>query len=600
MFERFFHYSNELLCIASLEGRFLYINDAFVKLLGYSKEELLSRKFLDFIHPDDIDKTLDEVKGLSQGVTTVNFENRYLDVNGVTKVLSWKSTIDEYTGWIFAVARDITAEKNAVSNYFQLYSAITNNVIFAKTNNKGVITEVNEKFCNISGYSEKELLGKTHKVVNSGVHDKSFFKDMWQTISSGKVWTGAITNRRKNGSLYFVESVIAPIVDINGRIESYMAIRSDITERVEYKEESLKTLSILNETSAIAKVGGWELDVETGVLSWTEETFKILGVEKKQGRSPILPEGLQLFVDEHKPIIDEAVKRAMEHGEPYSLELQAQTPKGEVKWIYTDGRANYVDGKIKTLSGTIQDIHEKKLAEIKYNQERQKSIMSSKFAALGELSASIAHEINNPLGIISGYTELLKYQGNLGEDEKLDAILKSCERISYIVKSLKRFSRSDETPKKSAINLTEIVKEALSLTSPRAKRNLTRIAFEEQGNFMIWGHDIEIEQVVINLINNAIDAVSEREERSIALNVSAESEKVVFTIRDSGGGVPDEVLVKMFEPFYTTKDINKGTGLGLSVVKGILDSHNATIEVVNTDTGALFTLTFDRLAGSDI
>lgn len=597
MFERFFNYAGELFCIADFDGRFIEVNDAFVNLLGYSKEELTTKKFLDFIHPDDLDATLLEMKNNISGDETNGFENRYIDIQGNRHVLNWRAYPDVKSGVIYAIARDVTAERAANNNFQQLEKALRDNIIFAKTDIKGRIKEVNDKFCEISGYERSELIGKTHKVVNSGEHDKSFFNNMWKTISSGKVWTGAITNRNKEGNLYFVESIIAPIYKPDGEIDSYIAIRFDITERIEYKAESAKILNILNETGRIAKVGGWELEVETGILSWTDETFKILGVEKKESQSPVLPEGLELFTDEYKPIIDEAVARGITHGESYALELQALTPQGDVKWIFTDGKPNYKDGKIVTLSGTIQDIHDKKITELKYNKERQKSIQSSKFAALGELSASIAHEINNPLGIISGYAELLKYKGDGSNDDQLDAILKSTERISYIVKNLKRFSRTDGVPTKQKVELIGLIEEALSLVTPKIKRSLIKFNTELTDTAEIWGNEVEIEQVIINLINNSIDAVSLQENSWVKLSAFKSKDCVELTFEDSGEGIPEHIQLKMFEPFFTTKDVNKGTGLGLSVVKGIIDEHNATIEVDNSLSNTCIRVKFNLLDG---
>lgn len=598
MFERFFNYSNELLCIASLEGRFLHINDAFVETLGYDREHLLSRNFIEFVHPEDKEKTLNELRNIESGLETINFENRYINANGDAILLSWKSTLDPHSNKIIASARDITAERLAADKYSQLYKLVTDNIICARTNVKGVITEVNDMFCEISGYQREELIGKTHKVVNSGVHDKSFFASMWRTISKGEVWRGAITNRRKDGSLYIVESIITPVKNLNGKIESYLAIRQDITERIQYQESAQKHLAILNETGAIAKVGGWELDVETNQLFWTDETFKILGVEKVNGMQPVLDDGLQLFTDEHKPIIDRAVNMAINHGQPYALELQAQTPSGEVKWVYTTGKANYHNEKVKSLSGTIQDIHDKKIAEIKYKRERQKGIQNAKLAALGELAASVAHEINNPLGIISGYAELIRYHEKL-DLEKLDAILTSCERISHIVTNLKRFARSDKTPAKSINDLSQIIAEAVSLTAPRAKRHLVNIINNSKGVVEIWGNKIELEQVIINLINNAIDATQKSSSRTIWLQTKIVGGKAHATIEDTGGGISDSLKLRIFEPFMTTKTENKGTGLGLSVVKGILEDHHADINIENTKSGAKFELIFEHYKAGD-
>lgn len=595
MYQRFFNYSNEVLCISDFDGNIVDINDTFCRLLGFSKVELSSRKFLELIHPDDMQKTLDEMNSLLNGNTTESFENRYLDAHGHVYWFSWKAYPNLEERNIYAVGRDITEERLSMSRYAQLYETITKNVIYARTNKQGVITEVNEKFCDISGFERTELIGKTHQIVNSGEHSKDFFVDMWRTISSGNTWNGAIINKRKTGELYVVESIISPMRNMNGDIDSYMAIRFDITDRIEYKNQSQKILNILNETSAIAKIGGWELEVDTGHLSWTDETFKILGVPKTENQTPVLPEGLQLFIDEHKPIIDNAVARAIEHGEPYALELKSQSPSGETKWIFTNGHAHYEDGKITKISGTIQDIHDKKITEVKYNQERQKSIQNAKFAALGELAASIAHEINNPLGIISGYTELLQLQDELSSDPKLDKILKSCERIAYIVKNLKRFSRSDDIPIKSPINLTDIVEEAVSLAAPKMKRDLISYSEDLVRNAVILGNNIEIEQIVINLINNAIDAIHSSEERWINIRIVELGEYFKLEIKDSGYGIPRQVQEKMFEPFFTTKDANKGTGLGLSVVRGIIEDHNGTIDLDNTQPNTCFCITFPKL-----
>lgn len=593
MYKKFFNYSNELLCIANMDGYFIDVNSTFEKTLGYSKAELVSKKFIDFIHPDDKETTIKEMEKLSSGRQTLKFQNRYLDCSGNILFIEWNAFPDTDTGLIYAVARNVTDEKIINNNYVQLQSALTKNVIYATTDLKGNITQVNDKFCQVSGYSREELIGKTHRIVNSGFHDISFFKDMWKTISKGHIWTGSITNKRKDGRLYYLESIIIPIFDINKKIEGYTAIRFDITDKIEFEAKSKKILKILNETSSIAKIGGWELDVKTGELSWTDETFKILGVEKKNSQTPVLPQGLSLFVEEHKPIIDEAVSNAIELGIPYELELQAQSEDGDIKWIFTDGKPNYIDGKVATLSGTIQDIHDKKITEIKYNQERQKSIQNAKFAALGELSASIAHEINNPLGIISGYTELLKYQGNSESNGKLDAILKSCDRISYIVKNLKRFSRTDDEPIKTRFELTELTKEAISLVMPKIKRSLIRFTPAFNGPAYIYGNEIEIEQVIINLLNNSIDAINGQKEPWLNIAVKVHANSVLIEVTDSGDGIPRDIQLKMFEPFYTTKETNKGTGLGLSVAKGIVDDHNATIEIDDSSPNTLIRVTFN-------
>jgi PAS domain S-box-containing protein len=115
--------------------------------------------------------------------------------------------------------------------------ALNKAAIVAETDLKGVITYVNDKFVDISGFSAKELLGKTHRIVNSGHHPKQFWADMWKTISAGKVWQGLVKNRRKDGSFYWVDAVIAPVLDQSGKPVKYLAIRYDVTAWMEAKEQ---------------------------------------------------------------------------------------------------------------------------------------------------------------------------------------------------------------------------------------------------------------------------------------------------------------------------------------------------------------------------
>ncbi len=363
-FEQFFELSKDLLCIAGTDGFFKKINHAFVELLNFSKEELFSKQFVEFVHPDDVEGTLKQVERLSQGKAVVDFENRYRCKDGQYRAISWSAQPTADKKRLFAIGRDVTNERNAQRELNQLISALKETTIYAKTDKKGVILDVNHRLTEVSGYSREELVGETHALLNSGVHDKAFFKDMWQTISSGNVWSGMIENKAKGGHHYFVNSIIVPIKNFAGKIENYIAFRFDVTDYIEAKDELQKTLKILNETSSVAKVGGWELDIATGDLFWTDETFRILEVKKQDNQRPTLPEGLDLFTDAAKPIIDEAVQRCIEYGEPYFLELEALTAKGNPLWVYTNGAPNFVDGKVVSLSGTIQNIDDRKKAEI--------------------------------------------------------------------------------------------------------------------------------------------------------------------------------------------------------------------------------------------
>ena len=346
-YKRIFELSPDLHAVADDQGYFIEVNQSFFRTLGYTRDDLLETVFMDFIHPDDFAATEEIYARLLKGERCVDFENRYRHKQGHYLLFRWNAQLDQETGYIYAVARDVTQEKNQEQELKQLERVVSEASIYSETDANGVITKANDLFCELSGYDEQELIGQTHRIVNSGTHPDKFFENLWQTISSKKIWSGLIINKKKEGDLYYVHAIIAPIFNFEGEITKYISIRHDITESVTLKKETTRLLGILNETNALARIGGWELDVESGELTWTDETFRMLEVEKQPDQKPVLPEGIQLFVPEHQQIIETAVERAISFGEPYSLELQAQTGKGNVLWVYTDGRAHYEGGEVK-------------------------------------------------------------------------------------------------------------------------------------------------------------------------------------------------------------------------------------------------------------
>ena len=292
------------------------------------------------------------------------------------------------------------------------------------------------------------------------------------------------------------------------------------------------------------------------------------------------------------------MKKAIDPGEPYSLELKAKTAKGNVLWVYTNGKPNYVNGKVVSLSGTIQDIDARKKAEILYEQERRKSTQNAKLASLGQLSAGVAHEINNPLAIIKGSVTLIpKFLNNPDKlNSKIDSIVKSCERISNITKSLQKFSRSSSGRNFKQRSLAKILIEALSLTKLQTNRLNVRIDKNITTDAEINCNDLEIEQVVINLINNAIFEIKNRDEKWIKVDLQEESDQLILSITDSGPGIPADLKEKLFDPFFTTKATGEGTGLGLSITKGILDEHGATITLDEKSANTRFVIAFPRIS----
>ena len=243
-YKHLFNENFDFACIANADGYFEVVNKSFEKVLGYSEKELLNNSFLKYIHPDDVESTLKEIENLSNGKRTLNFINRYKKKNGDTVLLDWKANFNKITNKIYAIARDITEQKEAeqkllnsikeISDYKFALDAAT---IVDITDNLGNLTYVNQNFEKISQYSADELIGFDHSFINSNYHTKEFMSHLWATISNGKIWKNEIKNRSKNGDFYWVNSTIIPFLNQNGTPNQYVAISIDITAQKKQEQE---------------------------------------------------------------------------------------------------------------------------------------------------------------------------------------------------------------------------------------------------------------------------------------------------------------------------------------------------------------------------
>jgi len=491
----------------------------------------------------------------------------------------------------------------------QILSGIHAAGIISYTDVSGKMTEVNENFINLSGYKREELIGQDHRVINSGLHPKSFFKEMWETISRGQVWHGEIINRAKSGELFYMQTLITPIKSIEGKITEYMALRIDIGQQ---KKMDSQLIELKNQAKVEAERNAKQTsDYLTLVLNYVPGPVyskdlqgKYVFVNKKffeciatPHRSAGTFSDFEIFPRE---IAEEMVKHDQEvinyAKERNYLEVVPH-PDGSMHTYDTYKFPVFNSrGEVISVTGMSFDVTEKYKLQAAVETERAKALHSAKLASLGEMSAAIAHEINNPLTIIAGTLQLLPK--SLSNPEKfnlnLDKLKKASGRIEKIVKGLRRFSRTNEGSVHKKEKVINVVNEVLILVEAYAKRHSVLIAIDVDPNLCINCDSIEMEQVLINLINNAVDAVKGLPNKWIKFLCFGENEDVVMQIIDSGEGISREIESKLFQPFFTTKPVGEGTGLGLSICKGILDQHKASITILHSMPNTCFEIRFKR------
>lgn len=244
-----------------------------------------------------------------------------------------------------------------------LLNTLDDHAIVVITDRQGIITYANSQFSLISGYAPEELLGKTHRVVNSGYHTKAFWEELWAKISAGETWKGQICNKAKDGRLYWVQTTIHSVLDDDGRIEKFVALRTDITQQKEVETKLRNSQMHLQEASRVAKLGSWELDLLTNRLSWSWTTKVIHEVPPDY--VPDLDTGIEFYPE---GVMRERVRlllqRAISSGEPFDEELQILTYTGNLKWVRAIGQPEMIDTQCVRLYGVFQDIDAERRLQI--------------------------------------------------------------------------------------------------------------------------------------------------------------------------------------------------------------------------------------------
>ena len=364
-FEKLFQLTNDLVFIGGKDGYFKKINPAFEKLLGWSEEYILSMSLFKFIHPDDVESTKRELNKLALGYKTINFTQRLKTKSDLYKTIQWTTSPEPLTGNIFGIGRYITEEKLkeqqlAVSEE-KLRGFFENSQGLMCTHNlDGQFLSVNTAGAAILGYTINEILKLSlFDLVPEDRHSEvTMYLSKIKTDGDAK---GQMITRHKNGSLrvwLFNNSL-----EILAAGENYVIGNGiDITERYQLEKELKRTRAMLEQTSKVARVGGWEFDIKKQKIFWTPITKEIHGVSVEY--EPDLITAIDFYKPgESRDIITRVLNEAIKEGKPYDVQLQIVTLKGEEIWVRALGNAEFNNGACTRLYGTFQDINDFKIAE---------------------------------------------------------------------------------------------------------------------------------------------------------------------------------------------------------------------------------------------
>ena len=581
----------------SLTGEVLAANRRVIQLFGRDFNEVVGRRLDEFISEPSLAAAQAAVARFEErrhwfGVLRVRFkasgEVRFYDcvLHAVVR--------DGRTAGVSCLARDVTQERQNEARFAELFNSLQEGVYF--TTPDGEILDANPALARMLGFSSREEL--------MAMNAKDLFLDSEQRAAEavmleeqGRLVAREIVLKKKDGTRLTCLDTASLVRDSSGRPVRYQGILVDITARLEMErslhekqEFARRLIESFPDLIIVLDRGG----KFTFVSNRIREVLGFAPSDLLGGRY-----GQRAHPDDRSHL--DALVAEILGGTKTNDTLEYRSQHKDGAWRMLRATVAPIadpDGTITGLIASLRDVTE-------LNRLEQQVMQSEKLAAMGQMIAGVAHELNNPLTAILAVSDMLRdHTEDAGHKRQLELMHQQARRAADIVQDLLSFARPP-APRRGRVQLADVLRRALHLHEYSLRRNNVAVDFlPEKGLPEVLGDSNQLVQVFLNLVVNAEQAIREiREGGTIRVRMgrgSAEDPAVWASIQDDGPGIPGDIVEKIFDPFFTTKRPGRGTGLGLSISMSIVREHGGKIEVQNAPGGgAVFHVTLPAATAAE-
>jgi PAS domain S-box-containing protein len=494
----------------------------------------------------------------------------------------------------------------------------TPNIIMIK-NYDGKFIFGNHTLATLYGTTPEGLVGKTDEDFNPNKEQTDFYlKNIQEIMDKNEIKTvyEESTDATTQEVRYY-KSIKKPFIDNDGN-KNILVVANDVTDlenekrKIDKKEKTLETaLKIIGE-------GVWDWDLDTSVVKHNQQWCDMFFVDDSK-----LEHHLDFFVsiihpDDASKVFDK-IQNALKMRQPFKSEHRMVCKDGSIKWVKDRGEIVEFDGvgNPKRMIGCVKDITD----TIKLQEKEKLLEKQSRLATLGEMLGNIAHQWRQPLSVISTIASSVSVYNSLDSldaktvEKSMDTIVKQSEYLSVTINDFRNFIKNDRN--KQNFYIVELINKSLSLADAAMSKYFIQVVVNLEQDALCNGFESEILQALLNILNNGKDIlaknVEDEERRFIFVTTEIIDETIQIKIKDNAGGVPEEIINRIFEPYFTTKGENDGTGLGLHMCRQIVEDSLGTVRVNNEEyqyngslyKGAEFVISFpiiheDVVVGLDI